>query len=163
MATLRERASHRACTEVATSIDPAVFQAKFGAPVADLELLMAAKSVTLPRLVALMPPGMQDPTPFLYNESLYTSASLLVVGSVANHMIRRVDRNRFDLLPDGNVEDYSFESADVDKDGVIDREEARRFGLTDQQIEDMDTDTDGVIERDEWQAAHQRKESQRVS
>jgi len=130
MAALRERASGRACRELTTVVDPALFEAKFGAPASELETLMATKAVTLKRLVELLPAGVQDPTPFLYNESLYTSAALLAVGFSANRMISRVDRKHFDLSPNGKPEEYSFSNADAKKDGVIDRDEARSFGIS---------------------------------
>lgn len=158
MATLRERASGKACRELTEAIEPAVFESTFGAPASDLEVLLATKTVTLKRLVELMPPGMQDPTPFLYNESLYTSASLLVIGFSANHMIRRVDRNRFDLNPDGNQEDYSFVAADSKHDGVVDRDEAKHFGISDEDFDTMDTRCDGVICLSEWRDAENKGE-----
>jgi len=97
VAALRERATICGCKELTAVIEPAVFEAKFGAPAADLEMLIGTKTVTLKRLVELMPPGMQDPTPFLYNETFYTSASLLVVGFTANKLIHRIEKHHFDL------------------------------------------------------------------
>merc|ERR1719502_950361 len=159
MAGLREKASGRACRELTDAIEPAVFESKFGAPSTQLDVLMSTKTVTLKRLVEIMPPGMQDPTPFLYNESLYTSAGLLVIGFSANHMIRRVDRARFDLDPDGNQEDYSFLTADTKKDGVIDRDEAKRFGISDEDFEQMDTNSDGLISMSAWEEFQKTKDN----
>lgn len=105
VAALRERSSHRACLELSSQIDPAVFEEKFGAQISELEALMASNSVTLSRLVELLPPHVQDPTPFLHSDSLTCSASLLAAGFIANSMITRVDPKMFNLAPDGFVEE----------------------------------------------------------
>lgn len=111
VAGLRERSAHRACLELSSVIDPVVFEDKFGAPVTQLEMLMASKSVTLSRLVELLPPNVQDPTPYLHNDSLTASASLLAVGFIANRLIVPVKPEMFNLssLPQSGTSSSSRE------------------------------------------------------
>ena len=51
---------------------PESFLAKFGADPSQLESLVSAKTVTIPRLLEISPHGTLDPSPFIYNSTLYT-------------------------------------------------------------------------------------------
>ena len=72
-------------------MDPEAFLAKFGAPLEDLERLRDAKTVTLPSLMDVAPEGTQDPTPFLYDTTMYVMAGLLGLAFIANALVRPVD------------------------------------------------------------------------
>lgn len=89
--TLREAALSRAVTELAAKVDPAAFQAQFGAGVEALPELVAANTVTVAKLMALVPPGTPDPSATLYNTTMLVMAGLLVVALVANALVRPVD------------------------------------------------------------------------
>jgi len=52
---------------------------------------VAAKTVTLQKLVAIAPAGTVDPTPMLYDTTMYSMAGLLGVAFVANSQVRPVD------------------------------------------------------------------------
>ncbi len=58
---LRQRAVSQAIGQLASSISPAVFEQQFGAPLAELQLLVEKKTVTIGKLLALAPPA--RPTP----------------------------------------------------------------------------------------------------
>ena len=58
-------------------ISPESFLAKFGADPSQLESLVAAKTVTIPRLLEIAPQGTLDPSPFIYNSTLYTMVRLV--------------------------------------------------------------------------------------
>jgi len=88
---LREHATTQAIERLVATIDPARFQAAFGAGVAELEQLVAAKTVTLGKLMELAPAGTVDPTPSLYNTTMYLMAGLLFVALLANAAMRPVD------------------------------------------------------------------------
>ncbi|MDE1132675.1 MAG: OFA family MFS transporter [Ascidiaceihabitans sp.] len=88
---LRNISKDNAITDLVSKIDPAAFAEKFGAPVADLSSLVAAKSVTIAQLLDIAPAGTIDPTSSLYNTTMYCMAALLVVGFFANLMIRPVN------------------------------------------------------------------------
>ena len=51
---------------------------------------MAAKTVTIARLMEIAPAGTVDPTSSLYNTTMYVMAALLVVAFFANLMMRPV-------------------------------------------------------------------------
>ena len=56
-----------------------LFLEKFGAPVEQLEELVKAKTVTVSKLMEIAPEGTVDPTPSLYNTTMYAMAALLVI------------------------------------------------------------------------------------
>jgi hypothetical protein len=74
---------------MAGKVDHAAFAEKFGAPLAQLDSLVAAKTVTIARLMELTPEAI-DPSATLYNTTMYLMAVLLGVALVANLMVRPV-------------------------------------------------------------------------
>lgn len=87
---LREMSVNNAIADLSARVDPAAFAQKFGAPLAQLDQLVAAKTVTIARLMEIAPQGTLDPTPGLYNTTMYAMAALLVVAFFANLFIRPV-------------------------------------------------------------------------
>jgi MFS family permease len=94
--TLRERSLRQAVSQVAGQIDPAKFESHFGAPLGQLDKLVAAKTVTLPRLMEILPPGTIDPSATLYNSTMYVMATLLAIALIANLLVRPVDPRHYE-------------------------------------------------------------------
>lgn len=88
---LREQSVDRAIYSLAATIDPAVFKARFGAPIEQIDLLVTQKTVTIARLMELAPSGTVDPTSTIYNSTMYLMAGLLVIALGANFLVRPVD------------------------------------------------------------------------
>jgi MFS family permease len=76
--------------DLASRVDPAAFTEKFGAGIDQLDQLVAAKTVTIARLMEIAPAGTVDPTPSLYNTTMYAMAALLVIALIANMLVRPV-------------------------------------------------------------------------
>ena len=89
--TLRENAVTAAILDLSSRIDPALFRSSFGAGLDQLEQLTAAKTVTIAKLMEIAPAGTPDPTPHLYNQTMYLMAFLLFIALVANGLMRPVD------------------------------------------------------------------------
>jgi hypothetical protein len=87
---LRERSVLAAVHELVTRIDPAAFRASFGAPVSQLGELVRANTVSIEKLMLLVPPGTPDPSAGIYNSTMYAMAALLIVALVANWRIHPV-------------------------------------------------------------------------
>ncbi len=98
---LRSRSYDTAVVDLASKVDPTVFQQKFGAPISDLSDLLAAKTVTISQLMQIVPPGVPDPSPTLYNSTLYAMSGLAALALVSNAAMRAVDKSHF--LPDAGV------------------------------------------------------------
>ncbi|GHC20367.1 MFS transporter [Gemmobacter nanjingensis] len=87
---LRDMSVGSAIRDLASRVDPAAFSEKFGAPLDQLDSLVAAKTVTIARLMEIAPAGTIDPTPSLYNTTMYAMAALLVIAFIANMLMRPV-------------------------------------------------------------------------
>jgi len=88
---LRNLSKNNAITDLVSNIDPAAFAAKFGAPVEQVKELVATKTVTIGKLMEIAPAGTVDPTSSLYNTTMYAMAFLLVIGLIANFLIKEVN------------------------------------------------------------------------
>ncbi len=91
IAKLRDSSISHSISDLVGKIQPAAFLEKFGAPVGKLDELVLAKTVTVQKLMEIAPPGTIDPTPSLYNTTMYTMATLLVIGFIANAFVKPVD------------------------------------------------------------------------
>ena len=87
---LRENAVTKAIDDLVTKIDPAVFAESFGAGLDQLPALVQAKTVTIASLMDIAPAGTVDPTPNLYNSTMYLMALLLAIALVSNALMRPV-------------------------------------------------------------------------
>ncbi|MFT5133102.1 MAG: MFS family permease [Gammaproteobacteria bacterium] len=88
---LREISVTNAITDLLSKIDPAAFQAKFGASMENANQLIDAKTVTITKLMEIAPPGTIDPTSGLYNTTMYLMAVILLIALIANASMRAVD------------------------------------------------------------------------
>ena len=92
---LRQSAVARAIEDLASRVDPAAFQQRFGAGLDQLDQLVAAQTVTIARLMEIVPAGTVDPTPSLYNSTMYLMAVLLAVGLVSNALMKPVAKSHY--------------------------------------------------------------------
>ena len=90
--TLRENAVTKALSDLSARVEPERFRASFGAGVDQLEQLVAAKTVTISKLMEIAPPGTTDPTSGLYNQTMYLMAFLLFLALIANGLMKPVHR-----------------------------------------------------------------------
>ncbi|MCG8324852.1 MAG: OFA family MFS transporter [Thiotrichales bacterium] len=88
---LRKISVNNAIDDLVSRIDATQFQAKFGAGKDQLEALVEAKTVTISKLMEIVPAGTVDPTPNLYNTTMYLMAALLVIALISNAMMHPVD------------------------------------------------------------------------
>lgn len=88
LTTLRGKAYTKGVHDLAAQMDPATFESTFGQPIEKLDALVASKAVTIPGLLAALPPGTLDPTPGLYNDTMYIMGGALATAAVCNSLIR---------------------------------------------------------------------------
>jgi hypothetical protein len=77
--------------QLAATVDPVRFAETFHAPIENLDALVAARTVTIARLMEIAPAGTIDPTATVYNSTMYLMAALLGVAFIANLLVRPVD------------------------------------------------------------------------
>ncbi len=88
---LRQNSVTAAINDLMKVIDPSAFQAQFGAPVEQVQLLIDQNSVTIARLMEIAPPGTVDPTSGLYNSTMILMAALLGIALISNALMRPVN------------------------------------------------------------------------
>ena len=93
---LRQAEEKRAVEKLLASVDPQQFQERFGVAVSQAGDLLAVKSLNLTKLVTVLPPGMQDPTPFLYHSTMFSLAGLAAVASLLHLAVKPVDIKHFE-------------------------------------------------------------------
>jgi MFS family permease len=91
LTSLRARAMRDAIGQLAATVDSVRFFETFHAPIENLDALVAARTVTIARLMEIAPAGTIDPTATVYNSTMYLMAALLGVAFVANLLVRPVD------------------------------------------------------------------------
>lgn len=89
---LRESSIQKAIQKIAATIQPEIFQQKFGDSITHLEQLVNAKTVTLSKLMEIAPAGTVDPTPNLYNTTMITMAILLAAALIVNLLVKPVSK-----------------------------------------------------------------------
>jgi MFS family permease len=93
---LRERELHQAIGQLVSSVAPDDFESKFGAPLVELPALMKSNTVTISKLMEIVPSGTPDPSSTLYNSTMHLMAGLLAIALVANLFVFPV-HNRYHL------------------------------------------------------------------
>jgi|TARA_B110000196_G_scaffold316467_1_gene327863 hypothetical protein len=88
---LRENAIQDAIQDLVTKVDPAEFQRVFGAGLDQLDVLVEQKTVTIAKLMEVVPVGTVDPTSGVYNTTMYLMAALLGIALISNALMRPVD------------------------------------------------------------------------
>ena len=92
---LRKLSVSNSLNDLLTKVDPAMFLDKFGAPIEQVSELVKAKTVTISKLMEIAPAGTIDPTPSLYNTTMYAMACLLVIAFFSNLLIKPVNKKHF--------------------------------------------------------------------
>jgi hypothetical protein len=93
---LRALSESKAIAALLQKINPAVFEQTFGVPVAAAEPLIKAKTVTISKLMELVPEGTIDPTPFLYDTTMQTIAGLAVLATFTHYCVKKVPEKYFE-------------------------------------------------------------------
>lgn len=88
--TLRHNSLIDSIHELAAKVDPVKFSQTFGVGIDKLDLLIEKKTVTLAKLLEIAPAGTVDPTPSLYNTTMYLMAFLLFLALISNALMKPV-------------------------------------------------------------------------
>ncbi len=90
---LRGREEREAAAELLSRADSEAFRRIFGCDLSEAaELLETGGATALPlaKLMAVSLPGTVDPSPFLYNTTMYTMASLAALAALSHSLIKPV-------------------------------------------------------------------------
>jgi MFS family permease len=92
---LRQRSINAAVHDLAARVDPERFRQAFGAGLDQLDALVAQQTVTIAKLMEIAPPGTVNPSPSLYNLTMYLMAALLAIALVANALMKPVNAEHY--------------------------------------------------------------------
>ena len=96
---LRSGSVYKAISDLANNhCDPMVFKQTFGDGIDNLDKLIDAKIVTINKLLEICYDGTQDPTPYLYDQPMYSMAAILSIGLISNALMRPVHEKYFDIV-----------------------------------------------------------------
>lgn len=98
---LRKRSELIAIDKLLEKIDPEKFKEFFGVDISKANELIEAKTITINKLMNLVPDGVQNPTPFLYESTLYSMAGLMALAAASHCMVRPLNEKYFEK---GNLE-----------------------------------------------------------
>lgn len=93
---LRKIAENNAINDLLSRVDPCIFVEKFGVSLSEAPSLIEAKTLTISKLMTIMPSGTIDPSPFLYNNTMYTMAGLVTVGAALHFIVKPVNKKYFE-------------------------------------------------------------------
>ncbi|XP_023327563.1 uncharacterized protein LOC111700759 [Eurytemora carolleeae] len=93
---LRKMAESDAIKDLLSKVDPSAFVEKFGVDLSQANTLIEAKTLTISKLMTIMPQGTIDPSPFLYNNTMYTMAGLVSAGAALHFLVRPVNKKYFE-------------------------------------------------------------------
>jgi MFS family permease len=93
---LRGASTNDAIQDLLGKADPSKFQDIFGAPVSAAQDLIASKALTIGKLLEACPAGTPDPTPFIYDSTMYSMTGLMAAAAVAHMMVRPVNPKFFE-------------------------------------------------------------------
>jgi len=72
----RQNSIRDAILDLTSKAEDSVFYKTFGAGKDQIELLIEQKTVTINRLLEILPPEIPDPTPFMYDKTMFVMATL---------------------------------------------------------------------------------------
>merc|ERR1711972_1251922 len=81
----------KAINDLVKNVNETRFEEKFGKGLADLDVLVKSKTVKINSLLEILPENTIDPTPSLYNSTMYFMAGLLFVAFLLNIFMKPVD------------------------------------------------------------------------
>eukprot|EP01034_Spumella_vulgaris_P022819 gene22819-28992_t len=106
---LRSMSEKTVITDLIAKISPEKFYSAFGAPVEQASELLAAKTLSISKLMVLMPPGTIDPTPHIYDSTMYALGGLMTVAFVSHAMVRPLTAKIIDVKESPAVEQVAKE------------------------------------------------------
>jgi len=89
-ATLRERSMNNSIRDLSQVVDDSIFLKTFSTSKDQLDSLIENKQVTLQQMFELSPKGTVDPNIFVYDEVMYTMASLQILALATNAIMKPV-------------------------------------------------------------------------
>ncbi|CAM9602020.1 unnamed protein product, partial [Hapterophycus canaliculatus] len=95
---LRSMSETSAMNDLLSKVDPARFQETFSTRLEDAQMLIDAKALTIGKMMEIAPAGTVDPSPYIYDTTLYTMAGLMGVAALAHSTVKPMDPKYFEKV-----------------------------------------------------------------
>lgn len=100
---LRAISETNAIMDLISKISPAEFEAAFGTSVSQAAELIETKVLTINRLLAMCPPEVLDPTPHVYDTSMYALSGVMSVATVAHLLVKPLSQKQIEAFQGRNA------------------------------------------------------------
>ncbi len=89
---LKDRREANSIHELSEHVDPNAFVERFGAPLSELDTLIESKAVSISKILQMIPEDISvtDPTPFLFDDTMYAMSGIMALCAGANFALRRM-------------------------------------------------------------------------
>lgn len=99
---LRARAERRAVATILPAVDDQKFFDRFGVTKKETHALMKSNAITIKKVLEIAPDGTVDPSPTLYNSTLYVISAMFVVAGLTSRAICKVPASVFKVSKKDN-------------------------------------------------------------
>lgn len=62
---------------------PDLFQQHFGTPISNAQVLINSNTLTISKILEILPKDTPNPTPYLYNNGIYIICGIIMIGFIA--------------------------------------------------------------------------------
>ena len=93
---LRRRSELNAIRDLVDKISPEKFKEFFGVDISHANELIETKTITINNLMKIAPEGVINPTPFLYDTTMYSMAGIMSIAAVSHYMVSPVKLKYFE-------------------------------------------------------------------
>jgi hypothetical protein len=93
---LRAQSESRAMCDLLDKVDPGLFQDLFNTDISAAPELIESKTLTIAKLMSIAPEGTGDPTPFMYDSTMYAMAGIMSVAAISHAAVGPVNQKHFE-------------------------------------------------------------------
>ena len=93
---LKSDSESQAMADLLGKVDPSAFERLFSTDISAAPELIESKTLTIAKLMSIAPEGVTDPTPFLYDSTMYAMAGIMGVAAISHAAVGPVNEKHFE-------------------------------------------------------------------
>ena len=90
-----------AIRQLLEKVNPEKFKEIFGVDMSHASELIDAKTITISKLMKIVPEGIPDPSPFIYDSTMFAMAGLMTVAAASHIMVKKIDPKHYEKVDEG--------------------------------------------------------------
>lgn len=95
---LRKRSESNALRDLLEKVNPEKFREYFGVDISQAKELIEAKTLNINKLMEILPAGVANPSPFIYDSTMYAMAGLMTVAAASHLMVKKVNPKYYERI-----------------------------------------------------------------